>query len=212
MSPIRSSEVNGLVRREGEKIRHLVGLPCFCIDEHGNLSPSCREHDFSGHIYENERPIIALIGGMTNHKHLLEAGIALPSDCVCSPLTGDVVSVGDKVIFTWPEPFGEGEPLIRGAEDADRLIYEAVKAIYCVDEDRTYYKQGRDFRFVDKTIEWTWAGKPAEGKSPALGVKYSLKYSGYLEYIAFELPMERVSAGKDIGSKVLLRRLHLAGG
>jgi len=210
--PIKAKEVDTLTLNEGEWVRHMVGIPCFCIDKHGQLTPNCRKHDVMGRIYVSDTKIKALVGGMNNHKEWIQAGIAYPGDCVLSPLTKDTVSAGDKIIFSWPEPFGEGDQLQRDVDDADLLTYEAIKALYCVDEKLVYYKQERDFIFNGKKIVWRWVGKPAEGKTPNIGVRYTVKYKGLLEYIAFDAPVERVSAGVDIGSKVLLRRLHLARG
>lgn len=209
MSPIRPSEIDRFTKTEGEVVLHEIGLPCFCIDQQGQLDPTCRKHDWTGRVYREQKRITALVSGLSNHKELIEAGIALPGDCVLSPQSEDVVSAGDKITFTWIEPYGEGEVLTRGTSPREGLRYAAVQSIMLSDEKGVFYKQDRDFRFVGKSIEWTWTGKPAEGKKPGTGVKYAVKYKGYLEYVAFDIPIERVSAGKDIGSRVLLRRLHL---
>ena len=208
--PIKPSDIDKFTRVEGEAVWHESGLPCFCRDSKGQLDPNCSKHDWTGRVYRDKKRIKAIVSGLNNHKELIQAGIALPGDCVLSPQSGDVVAAGDKITFTWPEPYGDGEVLTRGTSSGETLLYAAVKSIYLGDENGIYYKQDRDFRFVDKEIQWTWTDKPSEGKKPRTGVRYAIQYKGYLEYVAFDIPVERVSAGKDIGSKVLLRKLHLA--
>lgn len=206
---IPTSAVNAFVQAEGERVRHFVGMRCPCHSQEGQPDANCDLHELGGWFYPEERPIVGLVTSITAHRDWIEAGVALPGDCVFSPLTQDTVSEGDKIIFTWPLAFGQGDPLIRGAGAAEVLYYPATKAIYCIDINRVKYTEGRDFRFVERTIEWTWSGKPAEGIKPLIGTKYTVKYKGYLEWIAMAPPTTRISAGADIGDKVLLRKKHV---
>jgi hypothetical protein len=208
MSPIDAKKLDEFTVREGEIVIHSTGVPCFCISEKGELDPNCREHDFTGHLYRNPQRITGLVTGITQHKVLIDSGIFLPGDVVFSPESGNIVTEGDKIQFTWPEPYGEGEILRRGQPDYENTYYEAVKALHCSDEKGNIYTQDVDFRFVGKKIEWRWAGKVG-GTVPNLGIRYMLKYTAFLEWLAFDVPMERISHGNDMGTKVGMRKIHL---
>lgn len=196
---------------EGEEVRHLIGMRCFCIGRDGQPDPNCKQHELGGYLYVDEQPITGLITGISYQKDLRENGIFAPGDCIFSPTSDNVVSEMDKIIFTWPGVYGPGDPLVRGRANADQLYYEATSAIFCVDEDKVTYIEGTDFRFVGKTIEWIWTGKPINGKTPAIDKRYTVKYKGYLEWIAFVPPMTRISHGNDMGNKVMLRKKHMWG-
>ena len=202
--------VDGFVTTEGETVRHLVGLRCWCIaNKEAQPEPGCPNCHGEGFTYEDEKEIVGLVTSISGNRKLLEMGLFYPGDCIFSPLTGNTVSEHDKVIFTWPLPYGEGDALKRGNDDNDMLYYEAVSSIFLRDEDRVIYTENIDFRFVGKSIEWVWTGKPAEGKKPATGIRYTVKYRAYIEWIAFIPPVTRVSHGEDIGSKVFLRQRHI---
>jgi hypothetical protein len=209
--PIPVTAVNRLVQDEGERVRHFVGLRCPCHggNADGQPDPNCVLHELGGWFYPEEANIVGLVTSISEHRDWIEAGVALPGDSVFSPLTQDTVSEGDKIVFTWPIPFGQGDPLLRGAGDTETLYYPPARGIYCIDENRVKYAEGTDYRLTDRTIEWAWMGKPAEGKKPALGIKYTIKYMALIEWIAMDPPSTRISAGNDIGSKVLLRKKHL---
>lgn len=207
--PIPATAINNFVRSEGEKVRHAFGMKCPCHNDEGQPDPNCTLHELGGWLYVDNKVIIGLVTSISEHKEWLAAGVTLPGDCVFSPLTQDTVSEGDKITFTWPLPFGQGDALLRGAEAADTLYYPAAKAIYCIDTDRIRYAEGVDFRLVGRTIEWAWEGKPADGKAPPAWTKYTIKYMAYIEWIVMDPPTTRVSHGADIGSKVLLRKKHI---
>jgi hypothetical protein len=206
---INSADCNRFVATEGERVRHQVGMLCPCHDDQGQPDPNCDLHERGGWFYAEEEAIVGLVTSIAAHKDWLEAGIALPGDAVFSPLTHNTVSEGDKIIFTWPLPFGQGDPLVRGSGSAEKLYYPAVKGIYCLDEQRIKYVENVDFRFVGRTIEWSWPGKSVEGKKPSLGIRYTIKYMAFIEWIAVDPPTTRISKGQDIGSKVLLRKKHI---
>ena len=203
-------DTDTFVKSEGERVKHFIGMACWCIaGNEGQPKADCQECKGEGYIYEEEKTIVGLITNISFDKKLLESGFFHPGDCVFSPLTGDTVSEHDKIIFTWPTAFGMGDPLVRGNDAVDTLYYEAVKSIYCRDQDRVKYVEGTDFKFTGKQIEWQWDGKPAEGKAPDTGIKYTIKYKAYIEWIVYLPPIQRVSHGEDIGDKVFLRMKHL---
>lgn len=205
--PIPVDAVDSFVEDEGEEVRHLTGLRCFCHGADGQPDPNCKQHESGGWLYVDEKIIVGLVTGISQHRELMETGVFMPADCVFSPLTENTVSEGDKIIFTWPLPYGQGDPLVRGAGNSDNLYYAGVSNLFCIDEDKVIYKPELDFKLVDKTIVWKWAGKT--GVTPAEGTRYTIKYKAYIEWIAFVPPMERISHGEDIGSKVMLRKKHL---
>ncbi len=208
--PIPVVDVDRHVLEEGEDVLHSVAVPCTCFDDNGHPDPNCKEHEIGGYIFLDERPIIGLVTGVVNKKELMASGMFLPSDCIFSPLSDEKIGESDKITFTWALPFGPGEALRRDKlEDFDRLIYAPVKGIVVYDENKARYKEGVDYRFVGKTIEWEWTEKPVEGVKPEGGLKYSIKYHAYMEWIAFYPPVTRISHGEDIGDKVFLRLKHL---
>ncbi len=209
MSPIPVVTVDKMVQQEGEIVKHSIGMKCWCHGADGQPDPNCKEHENGGWLYVNERQIIGLVTAISYHKELMETGVFMPGDCVFSPLSDDLVAEGDKITFTWPLPFGQGDPLIRGAGNADILYYQAVKSIFCIDQNKVVYKEGRDFEFNGRQIIWIWTGKGEDGKRPATNVKYTVKYQGYLEWIAFVPPVTRISNGDDMGAKVMLRMKHM---
>lgn len=207
--PIPVSATNRFVRNEGDRVQHYIGMRCPCHDEKGSPDPNCTMHELGGWFYPEAKNIVGLVTSIASHREWIEAGVTLPGDCVFSPLTQDTVSEGDKIVFTWPLPFGQGDPLQRSGSDGETLYYPAAKSIYCIDEDRVKYREGIDFKLADRKIYWQWTGKPMEGIAPTIGTKYTIKYMAYLEWIAMDPPTTRTSAGKDIGSKVLLRKKHV---
>lgn len=209
MSPLPPVDVDRFVDGEGESVRHFIGMKCWCHDNDGQPDPNCNAHEVGGYLYVNERPLVGLVTGISGKKELMATGLFLPGDCIFSPLSGEPIAEMDKIVFTWPLPFGSGDPLRRGAEDSDVLFYEAAKSIFCIDENRVIYTEGVDFRFAGREIVWKWEDKDPAGKRPAFGVRYTVKYSAFLEWIAFFPPDHRISHGEDIGAKVFLRRKHL---
>lgn len=205
--PIPFEAVDQFVMEEGEQVRHFIGLRCFCHGPDGQPDPNCREHDNGGWLYAAESTITGLVTDISQKRELMETGVFMPGDCVFSPISTDTVSEGDKIIFTWPLPHGQGDPLVRSNNTSDNLYYEAVKGLFCIDEDRKIYKQDIDYQLDGKNIIWDWIGKP--GSKPGYGIRYTIKYTAYIEWIVFVPPIERISAGEDIGSKVMLRKKHL---
>jgi len=205
--PIPIESVNTFVEEEGEQVRHLIGLRCFCHDANGQPNPNCTEHESGGWLYVDEKYITGLVTDISQRRELMETGAFMPGDCVFSPLTTDTVSEGDKIIFTWPLPYGQGDALERGTSTGDKLYYEGVSGIFCIDENRGIYHQDSDYQLSGKNIIWDWAGKI--GIKPTVGTRYTIKYKAYIEWLAFVPPIERITNGDDLGSKVMLRKRHL---
>lgn len=207
--PLSAPRDDQFTREEGELVRHLIGMRCWCQGADGQVDPTCTEHERGGWLYRDEHKIWGLVTDVRQSKELAALGLWLPGDCVFSPESKDLISEDDKIIFTWPLPHGSGDVRVRGAGDADRLVYEAIRAIWCEDQDKVRYTEGTDFYLDGKEIVWTWATKDPGAKAPAAAKRYVIKYTAFLEWIVFIPPVERQSHGDKIGSKVMLRKKHL---
>jgi hypothetical protein len=178
----------------------------------------CEICDGSGYIFRKARQIVGLVTGIRQTKNQLESGWALPGDCVLSVKPDVVISGGDLLTFTWGQSVPDGQVLLRGAgsmndnagrdtgleEDEDRLLYNAVSAIHCEDEDKNVYNSGADFTLnTSKIIKW-------HGSQPQKGKVYTLKYMAYLEWVAFLPPDIRRDRNRDLGTRVGLRKRHVA--
>lgn len=222
----------GQIDNRGESMIHEVGLRCTCnledthagMIERGPHVPrkrrliGCTVCDGSGYIYRKARRITALITGIRETKNQMEGGWALPGDCTMSPKPGVSISGGDLLTFTWGQPVPDGQVIMRGAgtmsgnagrdtgleENEDRLWYNAVNSIHCEDEDGNEYTSGGDFTLdTSKIIKWG-------GSQPKKGKVYTLKYNAYLEWIAFLPPDIRRDRNRDLGTRVGLRKRHVA--
>ena len=207
--PIPVPDIDQFTEDEGEEVLHSIGMRCFCHGADGQPDPLCREHENGGWLYLNETRIIGLVTDISQRRELMETGVFMPGDCVFSPTSDAEISEGDKITFTWALPYGQGDVLVRRNGDADTLYYSAVKGMVCIDQDKTFYRHGADYQLDGKSIIWEWGGKPTSGKSPSIGTKYTIKYTAFIEWIAFVPPITRISAGVDMGSKVMLRKKHL---
>jgi hypothetical protein len=205
--PIPIGAIDSFVEDEGETVRHLVGLRCFCHGADGQPDPNCQEHESGGWLYSDEKSIIGLVTDISQRKELMDTGVFMPGDCVFSPLSEDTISEGDKIIFTWPLPYGQGDVIVRGTGSYDELYYESVSGIFCIDERKTKFVEGQDYKLSGKLILWDWAGKT--GNKPTVAARYTIKYKAYIEWLVFVPPVERISHGDDIGSKVMLRKKHI---
>jgi hypothetical protein len=171
-----------------------------------------------GYIYRNPRPLIGMVTSIRQNKAQLEAGWAVPGDAVLSVKPDYVISAGDLVTFTWPQPIGDGQVLVRGAaavndnqtrktglaDNEDRLWYSAISSIYCEDEDGHVYSSTADFELNgSKILKWV-------GSQPLKGRAYTLKYNAYLEWVAFMPPDVRRDQDRDLGTRVAIRKRHVA--
>lgn len=213
-----------LVADRGEILIHETGISC----------PKCRHGDrddpvlFSdncdcenGWLYRNPRKIQALVTGINIQRDLDVVGFSVPGDCMISPRPNlrPQVSEFDKITFTWPQVTGDGEVIVRGAEykrikerggtnliasNEDVLMYMGGNAIHVEDVDGVLYCQDADFVFDGRIIRWV-----ADGNSPTIRKRYTIKYEGYFEWIAIIPPVERRDRGRNLGPRVLLRKKHV---
>jgi hypothetical protein len=161
---------------------------------------------------------VAMITAVAEDYTRSEAGWAMPGDAIMSPLPGYVVSTGDLITFTWPQPLDEGQVVVRGAasmsdnkvrktdleEDEDRLWYHAADALWCEDLDGNVYRNNADFVLDgSKLIKWI-------GNSPRKGLAYTIKYMAYLEWESQTPPSVRRDRDRDLGIRVMLRKRHVA--
>lgn len=207
--PIPVPEIDQFTQDEGEEVLHSIGIRCYCQGADGQPDPNCPDHENGGWLYLDEHTIVGLVTDISQRRELMETGVFMPGDCVFSPVSEYLISEGDKITFTWPLPYGQGDVLLRGEGDSEALYYSAVKGMVCLDQNKRFYKQDRDYQLQGNQIVWNWTGKPEAGISPIAGLRYTFKYTALIEWIAFVPPITRISAGVDLGSKVMLRKKHL---
>lgn len=222
----------GQIDARGEAVIHEVGMRCTCnmedtyagATEKGAhvprkrrliLCPSCLG---SGYIYRRAKQVIGLVTNIRQNKSQSEGGWLLPGDCVLSVKPDVEISGGDLITFTWGQSVPDGQVIMRGAgsindnqmkntglnDNEDRLWYNAIRSIHCEDEDGRTYASGSDFELdTSKIIKW-------KGNTPIKGKAYVLKYTAYLEWIAFTPPDIRRDRNRDLGTRVGLRKRHIA--
>lgn len=221
----------GFISERGDTVIHEIGLRCTCnmedtfagIVEKGTTVPrrrtklGCEKCYGEGYVYRDPRKITALVTSYRANKLQMDSGWAYPGDVLVSTMPGYVVSAGDRFTFPWEEPLADGQVIMRGAasindnsarkigleQSEDKLWYCAIRSIYCEDSDGNVYSSGADFVLDgSKIIKWI-------GASPRLGQSYTIKYTAYPEWIAFMPPDLRQDRGRDLGSRVGLRRRHI---
>ena len=162
----------------------------------------------------NPKTIVAVILGLDSDRsgrHWLQTGTALPEDMSCSPLPNSRrFRDYDKVIPTWAHGFPyPGELLIRGKKDT--LIYKPVGKILRVCQvnpetgEETVWSQDTDFSLAGpegKSILWL------SQNSPMFETTYSVVYEPRFEFICWNPPAPRWEKGRDLGLRVLLRKIH----
>lgn len=221
----------GQINNRGETLIHEVGLRCPCNNEdtmagqinRGDRVPRrrttfrCSRCDGSGYIYRNAKKIVALITNISEDYQRTEAGWGVPGDAIMSVKPNYVVSSGDLITFTWSQPLTEGQVIVRGAatlsdntarktqaeENEDRLHYNADKAIWCEDDDGKIYRPGDFTLDGSKLIKWG-------ANQPRKGLAYTLKYTAFLEWEAFVPPAVRRDRDRDLGTRVILKKRHIA--
>jgi hypothetical protein len=222
----------GFINNRGETMIHEVGLRCTCNPEdlhagqvkHGShvlrrrSKFRCDICGGEGYIYRKARKIVGLLTSVRQTRSQLDAGWAVPGDALVSVKPEITISGGDLLTFTWPEVVPDGQVIIRGAAqisdnqtrvthleaDEDRLLYNAVASIYCEDENGIVYNSGADF-ILDgsKIIKWV-------GSKPSQKTVYTIKYTAYLEWVAFFPPDIRRDRDRDLGYRVAIRKRHVA--
>lgn len=227
-----------LIDSRGSTVLHEVAISCTCRieDTYAGLrndgkerrrDPFCPRCRGDGWLYRDPRVRLGLVTSIRGQRNILDAGIAMPGDMMFSPQVGDqcnnhgMTAIGayDKITALWEQPLDDGHVLIRGAAteyenknlqtglkpNQDRLWYEPATAIWCEDDKGVVYSVNGDFVLgPGKIINWV-------GNRPVVGQRYTIKYTAYFEWIAFQPPQERRDRDNvDLGQLVFLRRRHLA--
>jgi hypothetical protein len=221
-----------LIQARGEKVTVETAVACPC--RNGDLyaalilkdgkpanqrildCPACQGDGF---IYRNARNIFGMITSLDpgRNRQLFEAGYAVPGDVTFSPsLRAGFLTDFDKITFCFASPVNEGQVVMRGShtlennaeyvtdleEIEDRLWYRPACAIWCEDINGVVYSQGADFQFEGKKIQWV-------GGKPEIGTLYTIKYTAFLEWVAYASPFQRMDRTRNIGQKVMLRKKHV---
>jgi hypothetical protein len=222
----------GFIQERGESVLHEIGLRCPCDNEDPMLGLvekgphaakkrrrfNCPQCGGEGRIYRNVKQIVAIFTGFSENKIQATGGFLYPGDVMMSVIPGYSVAGGDRITITWPEEISDGQVLVRGAAhmgdnagrilhleaNEDALWYHATKATHCEDMEGHVYYCGSDF-ILDSSRIIRWVGN-----QPVKGVAYSIKYFAYLEYLAFMPPVQRRDQDRDFGSRVALRKRHIA--
>lgn len=211
---------DGLISNRGQVVVHEVGVTCTCrrgnagdlvVGRGGLLNCTRCENGF---LYRNSRQIMGLVINIIYQRRQDIAGFLEPGDCMLSvsPSLPNPPSDFDKIHFTWPQPTGDGQVIIRGKDyelgrsglqdiAEDRLHYKAASAIHVEDEDNRVYYQNADFRFDGYKIIWS--------NGPDVGKRYSIKYNAYFEWIVFAPPHERRDKDASLGPRIGLRKKHI---
>lgn len=208
------------VNNRGEVVVHETAIACPTCrvgdveDLFGQVT--CEQCQAGGFIYKKPRQINALVTGISATRALQDFGWIIPGDCVMSlsPYLQPGVDDFDKITFTWPMTVDDGEVIIRGEwnqrypttfdANEDRIGYEAVESIACIDEDGNEYELNADFHFDNKKIVWISNNRPEIRK------RYTVKYTAYFEWIVFNPDFYRRDSDRDIGNRVVLRKRHVA--
>jgi len=208
-----------------------VACPCRAEDTHASFiqkdgQPArirrlgCQSCHGDGFIYRDARQIRGLITGINpGRRNLVDVGYSLPGDCTFSPsLRNAFISDFDKITFTQSDPVSDGQIILRGAAqldtnqfivtdlgaNEDRLWYNVDCVIWCEDESGVVYTQNTDFTISQNKIVWLQGGK-----SPDVSTFYTIKYTAFLEWVAYNTPVSRVDHGRDLGQRVPLRKKHI---
>lgn len=219
------------IQERGDRVVVERGVACPCRSEDTYASivlknghparlrrMDCPQCSGDGMIYRGARCVIGLITSVSpGHRYLLTAGIAMPGDCVFSPsMKACDITELDKITFTRAESVNDGQVILRGAHRLDtnrtiitdltpledRLWYNAEKSLWCEDTNGVVYEQYGDFNINGNKIIWE------EGRGPEEGTFYTIKYTAFIEWIAYDSPTVRTDRARDLGQKVLLRRKH----
>lgn len=226
---IRFENLEDIFENRGTVVIHETAVKCTCQRDDAYEAmvfegkrryrrTECGQCGGDNWIYRRPREVKGLITGITQNRQLVEAGWMIPGDCVFSPPPSLAPAIGDfdKITFKHAQPVTDGQVVVRGSatrhENAsrqtglkaneDRLYYIASRAIHCEDETGITYEEGQDFVFDGRKIVWNAHVPP--------GRAYTLKYEGFLEWLAFVPPMERRDGEASLGQRVLLRKLHVA--
>lgn len=216
--PISISMHKRLIMTHGEQIIHYRGVLCSCspTGRPEEADVTCEKCHGLGVFWNEPKAITAVVLGLDSDrvgKVWLQNGIALPEDMSCSPLPGYARRFRDydKVVPTWKRGFPyPGELLRRGKKET--LIYKPVGNILRVSQvnplsgHETIYHQGVDFNMAGadgKTVVWV------SGHGPQIDDVYAVVYEPRFEFVAWSPPAPRWEKGRELGMRVLLRKVHL---
>jgi len=228
---------DGLVNNRGVEMIHEIGVACTCRAEDVYAStrddgrdrrrePFCDRCGQDGFLFRDPEVIVGLFTSSKFQRNVLDAGIYQPGDAVFSPKPNmddceadspRRIGTMDKLTAMWPEPIDEGQVLIRGSgsmaasegvvtyllENEDRLWYEPANSIWCEDENGIVYTEGSDFELgPGRIIRWL-------GGQPDPGIRYSIKYNAYFEWLVWQPPTERQDRIGNLGELINLRKRHV---
>jgi hypothetical protein len=226
------ARLDELIQARGEKVLIETAVACTCRngDLHAALilregkpanqrSLSCPQCQGDGFLYRNLRQIVGLVTSLDpgRNRQLYEMGYSVPGDAIFSPsLRAGYVTDFDRITMCKPEPTNEGQVIMRGAhtlednaqyvtdleDNEDRLWYRPACAIWCEDSNGVVYSQGSDFVFEAKKMQWV-------GNQPDIGTLFTIKFTAYLEWVAYATPFDRVDRGRSLGQRVMIRKKHV---
>lgn len=216
--PISIAMHRRLIMTHGEQIIHYRGVLCSCspTGRPEEADVTCEKCHGLGVFWNEPKTITAVVLGLDSDrvgKVWLQNGIALPEDMSCSPLPGYARRFRDydKIVPTWKRGFPyPGELLRRGKKET--LIYKPVGNIIRVSQvnplsgNETIYHQGADFNMAGadgKTVVWV------SGHGPQIDDVYAVVYEPRFEFVAWSPPAPRWEKGRELGMRVLLRKVHL---
>lgn len=223
--------LDDLVQQRGDEVIHEIAIACPCRIEDTYASGikidgrparvrslSCPQCHGDGFIYRDAQCITGLITGiMPGNRSLNEMGYASPGDATFSPsLESRPVEDFDKITMLTSNALNEGQVIVRNAanlsdnqmlktdlaENEDRLWYHADCSIWCEDSAGVIYQEGSDFELDGHIIRWI-------GSRPDEAQAYVLKYTAFLEWLAYAGPMERYDRHRGLGQRVQLRKKHV---
>ena len=211
--------MEGLIGNRGIYVVHEKAMPCTCINMNsrqgavGHASPSCSRCYGSGYVWRDPVRMLGLIANMSLQKNMNQIGWIVPGDMSFSPSTpAREIADFDRITLTVPTPT-DSQVIMRGKvsftsprpnslkANEDLLILEAGRpqADLLEDEDDVSYQYG-SYKLDGRKVIWT------EGAGPSVGKKYSIRYSGFIEYIAWVTPMQRFDRARKLGQHVMLRK------
>ena len=151
---------DGIIANRGQVIVHEVGVSCTCrsgdirdpvLGASGSID--CKNCE-NGWLYRNPRQIMGLMSSISYQRQLSQEGFISPGDCVLSvsPNLDKPPTDFDRITFTWPEPLGDGQIIVRGASaerdsklapNEDLLHYAGAQLIHCEDSNGTHLHRCR---------------------------------------------------------------------
>lgn len=231
---------DNLTRKRGEIVLFFKARKCACgtaaktlervrdeggaAQDVGRADYACKTCRGNGVWWADAIKVKALVTDVQQGaRQLLHSGEAVPGDLVLiqPPLGWRNIRINDldKVIFTarggqtW-----DGDVLTKAqfAADYDFTTYP-IAEVECVswidpqhpDDPPIIAVRGTDYDYtiMERKLRWL----PGAVNEPAEGVRFSVTYFVYFEWIAWASPFQRVEGNNLLGSKALLKKRHMAG-